>query len=99
MEVEGAAILFRRSVALHGLRYTQMLGDGDAKTYKKLLDIDPYESQPTEKLECINHVTKRMGTALRSLVEKQKAQGEPFGGRGKLTDVRIKQLTNDWESD
>ena len=45
------------------------------QNYKKLLDIDPYESQPTEKLEYINHVTKRMGTALRSLVEKQKAQG------------------------
>ncbi|KAL8585901.1 hypothetical protein ACOMHN_019316 [Nucella lapillus] len=45
-----------------------MLGDGDAKTHSRLLQ---YDGRPIEKLECVNHVTKRMGTALRNLVKKK----------------------------
>ncbi|KAL8563508.1 hypothetical protein ACOMHN_066175 [Nucella lapillus] len=71
MEMEGALILFKRSVQLHGFRYTEMLGDGDAKTHSRLLQEDPYDGRPIEKLECVNHVTKRMGTALRNLVKKK----------------------------
>ena len=94
MEMEGAAILFQQSVQLHGFRYSEMLGDGDAKTHARLLQEDPYDGRPVEKLECVNHVTKRLGTALRNLAEKKKAQGEPVGGHGKLTEIRIKELTN-----
>lgn len=94
MEAKGAVILFARSVALHSFRYTSMLGDGDAKTYATLLEEDPYDGVHIEKLECVNHVTKRMGTALRNLVEKKKAQGESISGRGKLTEARIKELTS-----
>lgn len=49
-----------------------------------------------EKIERVNHVTKRMGTALRWLVEKEEAVKDPTGGRGKLTDERIKKLTNSY---
>lgn len=93
MEMEGAVILFSRSEE-KGFRYTQMLGDGDAKTHAKLLEEDVYDGRPIEQIECVNHVTKRLGTALRTLVEKQKAQGQPIGGKGKLTAERIKKLTN-----
>ncbi|XP_076439059.1 uncharacterized protein LOC143277962 [Babylonia areolata] len=94
MEMEGAVKIFQRSVELHGFRYTEMLGDGDAKTYKRLLEADPYGGYPIQKIECINHVTKRMGTALRALVQKQKSMSQPIGGRGNPTDLRIKKLTN-----
>ena len=94
MEMEGAVIIFRRSIQLHGFRYSQMLGDGDAKTYARVCEDDPYDGRPIEKLECVNHVTKRMETALRNLVQNKKAQGQPIGGKGKLTDLRIKKLTN-----
>lgn len=94
MESEGAVILFKRSVDLHGFRYTSMLGDGDAKTHSRLVADDPYGGHQIDKLECINHVTKRKATALRNLVAKMRAQGEPIGGKGKLTELRIKQLTN-----
>ncbi|KAH7961599.1 hypothetical protein HPB52_010717 [Rhipicephalus sanguineus] len=47
-----------------------------------------------EKKDCVNHVHKRMGAALRSLVDKKKAQGEPLGGKGRLTQDRIKKITN-----
>ena len=59
-----------------------MLGGGDAKTHTRLLQEDSYDGRSIEKLECVNHVTMQMGTALRNLVEKGKAQGEPTGGRG-----------------
>ena len=96
MEMEGAVIIFRRSIQLQGFRYSQMLGDGDAKTYARVCEDDPYDGRPTEKLECVNHVTKRIGTALRNLVQNKKAQGQPIGGKGKLTDLRIKKLTNSY---
>ncbi|KAL8568972.1 hypothetical protein ACOMHN_017143 [Nucella lapillus] len=51
MEMEGAMKIFERSVDLHGFRYTEMLGDGDAKTYKRVIEADPYESYPIEKLD------------------------------------------------
>ena len=93
MEVEGALILFSRSVDKHKLRYTQMLGDGDAKTHARIEAGDPFEGRPVLKLECVNHVAKRLGTGLRDLKAKLGAQGQSIGGRGKLTDDRIKQLT------
>lgn len=93
MEMEGALILFQRSKE-RGFRYTEMLGDGDAKTHQKLLNENVYDGFPIEKIECVNHVTKRLGTALRALVDKRKAQGQPIGGKGKLTADRIKKLTN-----
>lgn len=54
----------------------------------------PYEGHSIEKIERVNHMTKRMGTDLRTLVEKQKAQKAPISGRGKLTENRIKLLTS-----
>lgn len=94
MEVEGAIILFGRSLQKHGFRYLKMLGDGDAKTHTRLIELDPYGGRPIIKVECINHVAKRLGTALRSLKQKRQAQELPIGGRGKLTEERIKMLTN-----
>lgn len=94
METQAAVIMFSRSAQLHKFRYTKMLSDGDAKAHAAVLAVDPYGEHKVEKEECVNHVTKRMGTALRTLLEKSKAQGKPLGGRGKLTDERVKKLTN-----
>lgn len=44
----------------------------------------------SQKKDCINHVSVR-GTSLQSLCEK--AQGETIGGRGKLTEEKIKTIT------
>ena len=48
-----------------------------------------------EKEECINHVTKRMGSALRTLAIKGKKADVVLRGRGydKLTKVTITKLT------
>lgn len=77
----------------HKFRYVGMLGDGDTKTHAAVRRLDPYNGIPIEKIECLNHITKRMGTALHNLVQQKKAQKKPIGGRGCLTADRIDKLT------
>ena len=50
------------------LRYTTFIGDGDAKTFAYLTELKPYgEDVEIIKHECVGHVQKRMGMALRKL--------------------------------
>ena len=72
MEVEAACRLWSHSEA-RGLRYTGFLSDGDSKAYTAVVKLDVYDV-PIVKEECVNHVHKRMGTALRNLT-KQKRLG------------------------
>ena len=66
MESTGALAIWKRSVSKNKLRYTQMISDGDSKTFKLLSDQLPYgASNLMSKHECVGHVQKRMGTALR----------------------------------
>ncbi|GFU54021.1 uncharacterized protein TNCV_246511 [Trichonephila clavipes] len=94
MEVEGALRIFNRSEVLHNLRYTPYLGDGDSKAYKAVLESKPYKDVNIEKLECVGHVEKRMGTRLRALKLKgKKLEGKKsLGGRNRLTDAEIDKL-------
>ena len=39
MESEGADRIFRRSVATHKLRYTDLYSDGDSKSYNRVKDV------------------------------------------------------------
>ncbi|CAN8029862.1 unnamed protein product [Ixodes persulcatus] len=94
MEVEAATVLFGRSLDKHRLRYTTMLSDGDSRAFNNLQADKVYGFVPIEKEDCVNHVSKRMGTALRNLVQKQKGEGRPsLGGKGKLTGELITKLT------
>lgn len=53
--------MFRRSEKKFGVKYLNYIGD--SKTYKAILDLDPYGNKfPVIKNECIGHVEKRMGT-------------------------------------
>ncbi|GFV89826.1 uncharacterized protein TNCV_4690551 [Trichonephila clavipes] len=95
MEVEGALRIFNRSEVLHNLRYTQYLGDGDSKAYKAVLEYKPYKDVNIEKLECVGHVEKRMGTRLRAmklLKGKKLEDKKSLGGRNRLTDAEIDKL-------
>jgi hypothetical protein len=80
MEKEAALRMWRRSIAKNNMRYTQMLCDGDSVAFNAVSTAEGM--YPVEKLECINHCDKRMGTALR-----KKAKEEKLGGRrwGALT--------------
>ncbi|KAH7956252.1 hypothetical protein HPB52_007664 [Rhipicephalus sanguineus] len=48
-----------------------------------------------EKEDCVNHVQKRIGTALRNLVSRSKASGfQSLGGKGRLTADLITRLSS-----
>ena len=67
MEPEGADRIFRRSVEKHNLRYTEFYGDGDSKSFTRVKGVYGDDGIEMEKKECIGHVQKRVGTALRKL--------------------------------
>ena len=81
MEVEAAVRLWQRSEERHGLLYTGFLSDGDSKAHKAVSDLNIY-TEPIVKEECINHVHKRMGTALINLSKQKRLGGR---GHGRLT--------------
>lgn len=67
MEIAGAVQVFKNSID-RGVRYVKYLGDGDSNGLKKVTDDKPYgENVSVEKLECVNHVKKRMGSRLKAL--------------------------------
>ena len=76
MEVECAKRLWGRSVQKHKFRYTAMISDGDSKSFDAVSSAEVYgKEKKIIKEDCINHVSKRMGTALKKLVDSSKAQG------------------------
>ncbi|CAK9829653.1 hypothetical protein ANTRET_LOCUS6952 [Anthophora retusa] len=84
MEVDAVVEMFLRSEELHGARYSNYIGDGDAKTFKAIFDIEPYGHEfKTKKNECIGHVEKRMGSRLRNVKKSAK-----LGGKDSVIEMR-----------
>ena len=73
-----------------------MLSDGDAKTHDHLNKIDVYPGIKIEKEECLNHVAKRLGSALQNTVKYWSSRGVTLDGRqvGGLKDTVIDKLTS-----
>ena len=95
MEVECAKVLWGRSEANFKLRYSTMLTDGDSKSFDAIFEENIYGvDKQVVKEECINHISKRMGTALRKLVETCRAQGKSISGKGQLTREKIMKVQN-----
>jgi len=88
MEVDAVVEMFSRSENLHNMKYVNYIGDGDSKTFKGIVDAQPYEDITICKKECIDHVQKRMGTRLRNLKKTKN-----LGGKGKLTGKLIDELS------
>ena len=60
-----------------------MLSDGDSVAFNAVREAAPYgPERPVTKLECVNHVHKRFGTALRKAAKERQLGGR---GHGKLT--------------
>ena len=94
MEKEMVKEIFCSSVQDHKLRYTSFIGDGDTNSFKTVHDAQPYGPDVTvEKIECVGHVQKRMGTRLRKLKRdfgnRKLTDNKPIGGRGRLTTDKI----------
>ena len=91
METAAAKILWARSVQLHNMQYICILSDGDNKTLSALNEQRPYGNDVIiDKVDCINHVHKRLGTGLRNLL---KTSPNIKSGRGGLTKAMIEKLT------
>ncbi|GFS80299.1 uncharacterized protein TNCV_3447521 [Trichonephila clavipes] len=79
------------------MRYTTILCDGDAKTHQHLNEKKVYEDDVAiEKEECVKHVAKRLGIALRNKVKEWRVKSVKLGGLklGILTDTTITKLQN-----
>nr|XP_042913580.1 uncharacterized protein LOC122273614 [Parasteatoda tepidariorum] len=96
MEMHAAYVMWSRSVKECGMRYTSILSDGDSKTYQFLLENKVYGDITVSKEECLNHVAKRLGTALRNKVKEWRIKKVTLGGRkkGNLTEANILKLQN-----
>ena len=101
MDSAGAVILFKRSVERHQLRYTSCIGGGDSSSYSDVVNSHPYgDGVKIDKLECLGHVQKRMGSRSTSLCQSLKgislSDGKKVSGKGSLTDKTINSLQNDY---
>ena len=93
MEVAGVERIYKRSEHDRKLQYTSFIGDGDSKSYSAINELKPYGPDvETSKLECVGHVQKRMGSALRrhksKLSGRKLSDGKTIGGIGRLTDKK-----------
>ncbi|GFX92893.1 uncharacterized protein TNCV_4015021 [Trichonephila clavipes] len=79
----------RRSETSRKACYTQYLGYEDSKGFLAIKEAKVYGDTEVEKLECVGHVQKRMGTRLRNILKMSKgiklSDGENISGRGRLT--------------
>ena len=95
MEGECALRTWKRSLEGYSLRYTSIFSDGYSKAYDAVCKANVCGSHiESEKEDCINHVAKWMGTALRKLASVSKAQKATITGKGKRTNIKIKQIQN-----
>ncbi len=89
-EMETDIILegFLEAERVHGVRYTQFIGDGDSSVYSTLLQNVPGWGHVIKKLECANHACKCYRGALERLVQ----DNPSYKGSGGLTKVIRKKL-------
>ena len=74
MESSGVMQLYKRSIEKHKIRYIPFIGDGDSSYSKICVEMSYGPSVFIPKFDCIAHVTKRMGSNLRSLVRDYKGK-------------------------
>ena len=74
--------IWGRYIKKYSIRYMTMLSDGDSKAHKELVSSKVYgDEHIVKKEECVNHVGKRMGTALNNIVAEAKSEGSSVSGK------------------
>ncbi|GFY16861.1 uncharacterized protein TNCV_3689191 [Trichonephila clavipes] len=98
MKVAVALSIFQRSESLYNVLCKKIFRKlGDPKAFTSIVENNVYGDQCyVEKLDCIGHVMKRMGTRLRHLKTKIGGQklsdGKPLCGKNRLTEAEIDRL-------
>ena len=72
---------FRRSLEMHGLKYTRLIADGDSSTYKAILEAAPYGNQVVQKIECRNHILRNYSGHLREIAQRKRSTPLPTAMR------------------
>ena len=101
MEKISAAEMFCRSVEKHNLHHTVYIGDGDTNSFTEVREKlkqkfgDDYS---VTKEDCIGHIQKRMGAALRMYKSKNRGRRlsdeKTIGGKDRLTDNIVDSIQN-----
>ena len=81
---------FINAERVHGVRYTQFIGDGDSSVYPTLIQRVPRWGHAIRKLECANHACKCYRGALEKLVQ----DNPSYKGSGGLTMKMRKRLVS-----
>lgn len=89
MEQSGIVEGFQTSVSTRNLIYGTLIADGDASTYKKILESRPYPNVNVKKIECTNHSLRNFNGKLFNL---SKNTAVPLAERKLLTLDRMKRL-------
>ena len=96
METNGAIEIFLRSKQMHNLQYKTFVGDGDSFCFANVTKacFEMYGNDYViVKEECVGHIQKRIGRALREYKKKMKGKtlqdGKAVSGKGRLTDVMV----------
>ena len=101
MESAGAVLIFSRSIEKRKLIYSTFVGDGDSSCFGRVKSkmVELYgDKYPVVKEECVGHVQKRLGTALRKYKLNVKSAGAKMSdggkvdGRGRLTEAVVDKM-------
>lgn len=89
--MEQAAVVegFKKSEKDRNLVYSKLIADGDASTYKNILDARPYTTVTVQKIECVNHLLRNYNGKNISL---KKDTSIPLDERKLLTAERLNRL-------
>ena len=90
MEADIIASGFRPSESMHGVRYTQVIGDGDSSIFYTIQTTVPTYGRDVVKIECANHAIK----CYRSRLEQLAKDFPLFRGQGGLTKSIILKITH-----
>ena len=96
MEAAEPVEIFQHSIQKHKLAYSQYLGDSDISLFKEVVESEPYSEFDIvpEKVECVGHAQKRLGTYLKNMVKGYNGTATPQSGKGKFTEKVINSLQN-----
>ena len=92
LEAAGAIEIFNRCITKHNL----ICHEYDISSYKEVVDSKPYVDYSiiSAKLECVEHVQKRLGTKLRTKVKEYKGTATSLSGADKPTEKTINLKQN-----
>ena len=72
MESEILVQGFKSSLAMYGIKYHRLIGDGDSSVYSKIVEARPYVDTTVEKIECRNHLVRNYSAKLKDLTTNTK---------------------------